>query len=129
MPERSNPMKVTAHASSASLRQSQHRAATRWTNPLIMADIVRHFIFVAQLLFDGNQIFDVQHARKRVAAALATRLFARFTSVFVKACAQLSRALEDVKKFAERRIQERENHRDGVQNGDEIESVTAHPGV
>ena len=67
--------------------------------------------------------------RERLAAAAACGLLALRADVPVELDAELGRPLEDVEELAERQPQQREDHRDRVQDGQELVAVALHPGV
>ncbi len=57
------------------------------------------------------------------------RLLAAGAGVLVEADAELRRPLEDVEQLAERQIQQREDDRHRVEDGEEVVGVALHPGV
>ena len=70
----------------------------------------------------------MREANAVAAAAAARRLVAR-ADVLVEADAELRRPLEDVEELAERQPEQREDHRDRVQDREEVVGVALHPGV
>ena len=61
--------------------------------------------------------------RERPVATAALRLLAAAAGVLVEADAELRRTLEDVEELAERQPQQREDHRDRVQDREEVVGV------
>ena len=70
------------------------------------------------------------HARREgVAAAAAVRGLARRGHVLVEGHAELGRALEDVEELAEGQPEQGDDHRHGVEEGEELVAVAREPGV
>ena len=70
-------------------------------------------------MFDANGTPQRRHSACSDAAAL----------VFVKADAELCGPLEDMKQFSERQPQEREDHRNGMEDREKVVRVSLHPRI
>ena len=62
---------------------------------------VGHLVAIAQIALSLDQVFQMQARGKGMAAAAAVGCFALFAHLFIKAHADLGRALKDVEELAE----------------------------
>src|SRR5581483_2175737 len=83
-----------------SLGERQRGAAAGRADPLIVRRIAADFVAIAESALDSNQVFDVDPRAERMAAAAAARRLRARAGVFVKAHAELRRALKDMKELA-----------------------------
>src|SRR6185312_2023638 len=111
------------------LRQAEDGAAASRADLLVVAGAARELVAEAEVMLDGDEVADHRRGRVGGVAAGTARLLAARAGVLVEADAELRRTLEDVEELAERQPQEREDHRRGVQDGEERVGVAAHPGV
>src|SRR5262245_5856846 len=112
------------------LRQGGEGAPARRADPLIVSDgRVGTLVAEPELLLDGDQVLRMHARGERRAAAPAPRVFLGGAHRLVEARADLCRALKDVKELPEWQPEEGGDHGDGVQDGDELERVSAQPGI
>jgi hypothetical protein len=82
-----------------------------------------------RIAFDRDEVPHHGRGRIRLTAAAAARLLASRACLLVEADAKLRRTLEDVEQLAERQIQQGEDHRHRVQDGQEVVRIPLHPRV
>src|SRR5215207_7627596 len=96
------------------LRETEKGAPAAWTHLLVMA-AVSQFVTEPELAFDDRQVADHRDRRIRLAAAPALCLLLELSGIFVEADTELCRPLKYVEQLAERKPEERHNHRSGMQ--------------
>jgi len=69
----------------------------------------------SQLALDLLEIVDVHARRERFAASRAAGRLARRAGLAIEGDAELRGPLEDVEELAKRQVEQREDHRDGVE--------------
>ena len=110
---------VAAH--SAALRESEQRAAAPRADLLIVvapsASISYEKPSSRSTIARSRTIIAEANG---CAAAAAPRLLAARAGVLVEAHAELRRPLEDMEQLSERQPQQREDHGDGVEDGEEV---------
>src|SRR5690349_15657573 len=104
------------------LRQSEEDAAASRADLLIVlcAAGAVQLVRESKLALDDGQVADHRGRCVRPAAAAADGLLAARPRLFVEADTELGRPLEDVKELAEGEIQEREDHRGGMEDREEV---------
>src|SRR5579859_381245 len=98
------------------LRERERFSFARRAQFLPASACAFHAVIESNLRKDALQIFDVHFRSKPFPAALAERGLSRLSCRLVELHTKLSGALENVKKLAERKIEQRRNHGDGVEN-------------
>src|SRR5690606_35343010 len=83
----------------------------------------------AQPAYDLDQILDVHQRGESLPAARAVLGLFAAADLLVETHGDLGWSLEDVEELAEGQPQEGEDHRQGVEDGQEVVGVTLHPGV
>src|SRR5262245_43114656 len=112
------------------LRQREQRTPARRADPLVVADRgIGALVGEAELSLDRDQVLGVHARRERRAAAPAERRLLGSADRLVEPHTDLCRALEHVEELSERQPEERRDHADRVQDGDELEGIAAQPGV
>src|SRR5947208_3067060 len=120
----------TGPAPQCALGDAEHRPPARRTDALVVLDSGDvGFIAVAELALDVDQVVDLeQRCVLRLAAAALRHPFLR-SHVLVETDAELRRPLEDVEELPERQVEQREDDGDGVEEGQELITVSLHPRV
>ncbi len=108
----------------------QRAAAARADLLIVVGAFLRlHLVAEAELPLDLGEVAHHHARRERLAAAAALRLFGAAAGVFVKADAELRGPLEDMKQFSERQPQQREDHRNGMEDREKVVGVSLHPRI
>src|SRR5262245_4294440 len=114
----------------SALGEGQHGAAAAGTNPLVMLDgLAFDFVVVAQGALNLYEVSYMHLRREGMPAAAAMRRCFTSRHVFVKFDAQLCWPLEDMEELAEWQPEQREDHRDGMKQRQELITVPLEPGV
>src|SRR5947199_3975939 len=100
------------------LGESEHFAPTTGANVLIVS--ARHFVLVAQLGLDLNQILNMRSRGEWLLAANARCRRFLPADVTIELDRQLRRPLKDVEELPERKPEQRGDDRDGMQEREEL---------
>src|SRR5262245_24298179 len=105
-----------------SLCEPKQRPTALGANLLIVVAglIRRQLVSETELSLHGRQVVDHHVRGERLAAAKARRLLGGSPGILVEAHAELRRTLENVKEFSEGQPQQREYHRDRMDDGEEV---------
>src|SRR6476659_892600 len=110
------------------LRQTEHRAPALGADVLIVP-AARQLVAKAEFLLDGAEVAHHQLRGIGLPAAPARRLVPARARVLVEADTELRRPLEHVEQLAERQPEQRDDHRRGMENREELVGIAPHPRI